>query len=270
MARIRSIKPEFFTSLTIADLTPEQRITFIGLWTHADDEGRCVDDARLIKAAIWPLDDRTAADIETDLGVLSESSLILRYTLNRKRYLVVRSWAEHQRINRPTPSKLPPPPQGPILGATCTDGDSSTPHGVLTEGSLAERKGKEQGKEQGTGKGNPSPPPAACASDDPGPAFDEFWSRYPRKAGKSEAAKSWIKAMKDGADSALLLAAVKTHADYHVAAKTEQQFIPHASTWLNQKRYEDEPLPLPRTKSGPSTAPREMSEEEMQSALEFG
>ena len=61
MARIRSIKPEFFTSLTIADLTVEQRLTFIGLWTHVDDEGRCVDDSRLIKAAIWPLDDRTAA-----------------------------------------------------------------------------------------------------------------------------------------------------------------------------------------------------------------
>jgi hypothetical protein len=106
MARIRSIKPEFFTSLTIADLTPEQRLTFIGLWTHVDDEGRCVDDARLIKAAIWPLDDRTAADIEGDLGVLSESSLILRYTLNRKRYLAVRGWSEHQKINRPTPKNL--------------------------------------------------------------------------------------------------------------------------------------------------------------------
>lgn len=268
MPRIRSIKPEFFTSLTVADLTPEQRLTFIGLWTHADDEGRCVDDARLIKAAIWPLDDRTTADIEEDLRALSESSLILRYTLNRKRYMAVRGWAEHQRINRPTASKLPPPPEAPIPDLTCGDEDSRTPHGGVTDDSLAERKGKEQGKEQGTGKGTPSPPPAASTSD-PGPAFDEFWSRYPRKAGKSEAAKSWVKAMKAGADSALLLAAVKTHADYHVAAKTEQQFIPHASTWLNQKRYEDEPLPLPRTNTGPPTAPRYMTDEEKKSALEF-
>ncbi|MEV1097461.1 hypothetical protein AB0I87_18565 [Streptomyces sp. NPDC049952] len=271
MARIRSIKPEFFTSLTVADLTPEQRLTFIGLWTHADDEGRCVDDARLIKAAIWPLDDRSTADIENDLGALSESSLILRYTLNRKRYMAVRGWAEHQRINRPTASKLPPPPDGPIPDLTSANEPSPTPHGELTEDSLAERKGKEQGKEQGTGKGTTSPPPAASTSD-PGPAFDEFWSRYPRKAGKSEAVKAWVKAMKDGADAALLLGAVKAHADYHLAVKTEQQFIPHASTWLNQKRYEDEPPQLPRS-AGPQTAPRDtshMTEEEKRSALQFG
>jgi hypothetical protein len=103
---------------------------------------------------------------------------------------------------------------------------------------------------------------------DPGPAFDEFWSRYPRKAGKSEAAKAWNKAIKDGADSAVILAALKAHAEYHAAVKTEQQFIPHASTWLNQKRYDDEPPQLPR--SAPSqTAPRFMTDEEKARALNF-
>ncbi|MFE9432391.1 hypothetical protein ACFYNA_15535 [Streptomyces sp. NPDC006640] len=269
MPRIRSIKPDFFTSLTVADLSYEQRLTFIGLWTHVDDEGRCVDDARLIKAAIWPLDDRTAADIEGDLGGLSESSLIIRYTLNRKRYLAVRGWAEHQKINRPTASKLPAPSEGQILGVTCIDEDSRTPHGDVTDDSPGERKGKEQGKEQG--KEVAPPPSAASTRDDPGPAFDDFWSQYPRKAGKSEAAKSWVKAIKGGADSTSLLAAVKAHADYHLAAKTEQQFIPHASTWLNQKRYEDEPPPLPRG-TGVPTAPRDtshMTEEEKQDVLTF-
>ncbi|WP_392750614.1 HNH endonuclease [Streptomyces sp. LN590] len=141
-------------------------------------------------------------------------------------------------------------------------------NGSLTS-SLAEGKGREGNREgNGTGKGTPSPPPAASTSDDPGPAFDEFWSRYPRKAGKSEAAKSWVKATKAGADPDLLLAALKAHADYHQAAKTEQQYIPHASTWLNQKRYEDEPPSLPRS-AGPQTAPRHMTEEEKKRALQF-
>jgi hypothetical protein len=111
MARIRSIKPEFFSSLTIASLPLTARLTFIGLWTHVDDEGRCVDEARLVKAAVWPLDDRTAADVESDLRVLSESSLILRYRVGERSYLTVLGWGEHQRINRPTKSKLPPPPE---------------------------------------------------------------------------------------------------------------------------------------------------------------
>ncbi|KOG33321.1 hypothetical protein [Streptomyces resistomycificus] len=158
MARIRTIKPEFFTSLTIADLTPEQRLTFIGLWTHADDAGRCVDDARLIKAAIWPLDDRTAADIEIDLKALTESSLITRYTLNRKRYIAVTGWIEHQRINRPTPSKLPAPEEGdptPPDPVTRHDSDSLNTHAHLSEDSSQERKGREGNRE---GKGNPPTP----------------------------------------------------------------------------------------------------------------
>src|SRR4051812_5042750 len=148
MARIRTIKPEFFTSLTIADLTPEQRLTFIGLWTHVDDEGRCVDDPRLIKAALWPLDDRTSADIEDDLRALTEASLITRYTLTRKRYMVVNGWQEHQRINRPTPSRHPAPDDGEITPPkppACGDESSVSPHACLTEDSRPERN-----REQGT------------------------------------------------------------------------------------------------------------------------
>jgi hypothetical protein len=158
VARIRTIKPEFFTSLTIADLPLTARLTFIGLWTHVDDAGRCVDDPRLIKAAVWPLDDRTAADIETDLKLLSESSLITRYMLNRKRYLAVTGWDEHQRINRPTPSKLPAPEQGEPLPpdpVTRDNGDSLSTHAHLSEDSPQERKGKEGNRE---GKGTPPTP----------------------------------------------------------------------------------------------------------------
>lgn len=156
MARIRTIKPEFFTSLTVADLPLTARLTFIGLWTHVDDEGRCVDDARLIKAAVWPLDDRTAFDVETDLKALTESSLITRYVVNEKRYMAVTNWREHQRINRPTPSNLPGPDQhesptpGPGSGI---NEDSVSAHGGLNEDSPLERKGKEQGEEQGREQG---------------------------------------------------------------------------------------------------------------------
>jgi hypothetical protein len=158
MARIRTIKPDFFTSLTIAELTPEQRLTFIGLWTHADDAGRCIDDARLIKAAVWPIDDRTAADIEIDLKALTELSLITRYTLNRKRYIAVTNWKEHQRINRPTDSKLPAPEDGdptPPSPVTRHDSDSLSAHAHFSEDSSQERKGKEGNRE---GKGNPPTP----------------------------------------------------------------------------------------------------------------
>jgi hypothetical protein len=176
MARIRTVKPEFFTSLTVAGLSVEARLTFIGLWTHVDDQGRCVDDPRLIKAAVWPLDDRISADIERDLRELTESSLILRYKVGERSYLCVRAWDEHQRINRPTKSRLPAPPDDPPPPASGQDAswrpaetpgerpENSLPasksvraHAQLTEDSLAERN-REQGKEQGKEQGLATPP----------------------------------------------------------------------------------------------------------------
>jgi hypothetical protein len=196
MARIRTIKPEFFTSLTVADLTPEQRLTFIGLWTHVDDEGRCVDDPRLIKAAIWPLDDRTAADIEIDLKALTESSLITRYTLNRKRYLAVTGWEEHQRINRPTASKLPAPEEGdptPPDPVTRHNGASLSTHAQLSEDSPQERKGKEGNRE---GKGTPLPPashqPHADSFEGPSGKThselmaEDWWQQYGRRTAQTK------------------------------------------------------------------------------------
>lgn len=154
MARIRTVKPEFFTSLTIASLTVEARLTFIGLWTHSDDEGRCVDDTRLIRAALWPLDDRSFGDVEKDLSALADASLIVRYQVSGKRFLAVAGWSEHQKINRPSKSRLPPPPHRPeppptSVNSGFTEG-SLHPHGDDTEDSLGERKGKEQGTGKGT------------------------------------------------------------------------------------------------------------------------
>lgn len=196
MPRIRTIKPEFFTSLTIADLSLPARLTFIGLWTHVDDAGRCVDDARLIKAALWPLDDRTAADVESDLRELTESSLITRYTLNRKRYIAVSGWDEHQRINRPTPSKLPAPEQGeqaPSSPATRGNSDSLNAHAQLTEDSPQERKGKEGNRE---GNGTPQPPTSEQGSEAgrEGPSSktksdvitEEWWGKYGRRVAQTK------------------------------------------------------------------------------------
>ncbi|MDT0432775.1 hypothetical protein [Streptomyces salyersiae] len=173
MARIRTIKPTFFTSLTIADLSYEQRLTFIGLWTHVDDEGRCIDDARLIKAAVWPLDDRTAADVEEDLRALTEYSLITRYTLTRRSYIAVTGWSEHQRINRATPSKYPAPEQGEKAAEpapTCGDEDSPSTHTQLTEDSPQERN-REQGTGNREGNGESSAP--APRTPDPAPDRDD-------------------------------------------------------------------------------------------------
>lgn len=69
--------------------------------------------------------------------------------------------------------------------------------------------------------------------------FDEFWQVYPRKAGKAAAKTAWVKAT-EKQDPDLLISAAKTYRD---DPNREDGFTAHASTWLNQERWEDEPLP---------------------------
>jgi hypothetical protein len=148
MPRIRTVKPGFFRSLTLSELEPRTRLTFVGLWCYVDDSGRGVDDPRLVKAEVWPLDDDVPATlVESDLKALAAVGVLHRYqTDDGRRYIHVSNWAEHQRISHPTDSDLPvcpcaggqPPPSGE------KPEDSVKPHEPLRpEGKGKEGKGRE-------------------------------------------------------------------------------------------------------------------------------
>jgi hypothetical protein len=170
MARIRTYKPSFFRSEDVAALTFRARLTWLGLWPHCDDEGRMKDNAKLIKGDVWPLDDVSLEDVEEDLAQLAAEGRIVRYEVDGRRYLAVTNWLEHQRIQKPTPSKIPPPP-----------GSGSTPGGVEDRsGSATGGKGREEEGKGGEGERASAPPPppdsrprcqrhAHLADDDPGP-----------------------------------------------------------------------------------------------------
>lgn len=138
MARIRSIKPEFWSSAQVVECSVNARLLFIGLWNFCDDAGRTDDLPRQIKMKVFPGDDFTADDIHGFLSELAVNGLIIRYEADGKRFLQVTGW-HHQKINRPNPSKIPEPPD--------------TSHGAITEPHPPEGKGKEE-----EGK-TPSPDP---------------------------------------------------------------------------------------------------------------
>ena len=67
--------------------------------------------------------------------------------------------------------------------------------------------------------------------------FEEWWNLYPRKDGsKSKAFEGWKKATSKFIDVAELLSA--TGKFKQSCAGKEKAYIPHATTWLNQKRWE--------------------------------
>ena len=68
--------------------------------------------------------------------------------------------------------------------------------------------------------------------------FENFWSQYPKKVGKLTARRSWEKLSQENQQKAL--EAIVEHRKYWTAKGTELDYIPHASTWLNNQRFFDE------------------------------
>lgn len=108
MARIRSIKPEFWTDEDISCLSEPARLAAIGLLNHSDDEGYFKAHPMLVKAAIFPLSDPSVSIH----GIISELSRINYIRLctgtDGKQYGMVRNFTVHQKVNRPNKSKIKP------------------------------------------------------------------------------------------------------------------------------------------------------------------
>lgn len=110
--RIRSIKPEFWTSEDIAKYDYFTRLLFIGLWSYVDDNGVGRDNPNLIFADLFPLsrDPReTIERVSDSLQHLHEGGQIARYTVEDKPFLSIVKWKDHQRIDRPGKPRYPLP-----------------------------------------------------------------------------------------------------------------------------------------------------------------
>lgn len=68
--------------------------------------------------------------------------------------------------------------------------------------------------------------------------FEQFWAFYPRKVGKTKAVKVWQRLSR--ADRGLAFDALKKHVELWRRKQVAQEFIPHPTSWLNGRRWEDE------------------------------
>ena len=167
--RIRSVKPELRTSERVASWPIPLRYFWVLLWGYVDDYGRGRDNARLIRADAFPLDDDvTVATIEEWVEILVAERVVDRYEVDGTRYLFITNWAEHQRVDRPTKQRIPCP-HG-LLDGSCADGHkvsdegvpapSGNPRDTLASHSMLEGDG--EGEEEGEGEVSTTPPPLGC------------------------------------------------------------------------------------------------------------
>lgn len=107
MARIRTIKPELPHSETLGAVSRDARLLFVNLFTIADDSGRARATSRLLASLLYPYDDDAPRLMDRWLAELSRVGAIRLYSVNDVTYLDIPKWLEHQKIDRPSESRLP-------------------------------------------------------------------------------------------------------------------------------------------------------------------
>ncbi|MES1987100.1 MAG: hypothetical protein V4440_03565 [Pseudomonadota bacterium] len=166
MSRIRTVKPELWTSEQIASCSRDARLLFIGMWSFCDDAGVHPASYMRLKMEILPADDCSTDEIKKWVNELIANDLLREYAIDDQFYWIVTGWSKHQRIDRPT-YKFPKPlsgfkkisdnsaaiPRGLTDNSTSPfrdlDDYSASSQGVIDEPSTTEWKGMEgNGKEK--------------------------------------------------------------------------------------------------------------------------
>jgi len=106
MARIRTVKPEFWSDGDMLKLSRDARLFYIGLWNFCDDNGVLEYDLTSMKARIFP-NDRISVD--KLLKELVDIGKALIYEVEKRQYIFIKNLANHQVIDRPRKSHLPLP-----------------------------------------------------------------------------------------------------------------------------------------------------------------
>jgi len=112
--RIRSTKPEFWRSHTIAELEWDVRFVLKGLEAYVDDNGVGKDDVELIAADVFPRDTlrsphATCMRLQEAFNTLFRHGLIVRYIYEGQPLIYIDRWKDIQKINRPSRGRFPRP-----------------------------------------------------------------------------------------------------------------------------------------------------------------
>lgn len=231
MARIRTIKPEFFRHADLYEAERETglplRLAFAGLWTAADREGRFKWKPRELKLDCLPHDD---VDFSRVLDALVTRGWLVRYAVNGVTYGAIPTWGAHQIVNnREKASDIPEPNENNMLTREARVDDAKTTPLKQVQG---EGKGKEgEGKEISSAKPRPS-----MSSD-----FEELKRRYPKRLGDYKwalAERKFNALVKTGVPASAILAAVLRMGEtQRKLGNIGTQFVPMPASWLNSEDF---------------------------------
>ncbi len=214
--RNRILKKEFWCDEKIIELTPVERLLFLGMTNFADDTGIQIYSAKGLKAKVFPADSISVGVIENGLTKMSKLGLI--EFGNDNTLIRITNWDLHQKINRPYPSKY--------TFVEENNDDSMNVQGMVYEHSRPNNKNKKKNNNKNNNKENTN--------------FLVWYELYPRKTAKPKALARFEIIIKDHSLEDII-EGTKKWCDYWKNSHTEKQFIPYPATFLNQEQFNDEP-----------------------------
>ena len=185
MARMRTIKPGFFTNDQLAEIQPLGRLLFAGLWTMADREGRLEDRPKRIKAELLPYDECNADAL---LGELAQGGFIIRYEAAGHRYIQVTAFSKHQCPNvKELASTIPQPPENTAsydstVPAQCQDDASISLIGTEQNNTEQEQNRNRTSSSQANEKPEQESTPFQSDNDDDTVSVKEAQRQYQKAA----------------------------------------------------------------------------------------
>lgn len=211
----RILKDSICTSDSINELTWFEECLFYRLIVNCDDYGRFDGRVAIIRSRLFPLKTNvTDKAISDALNKLASKELVILYTYENKPYLYLPSWGKHQRL-RNSIEKYPSPEDSDILPQVAASCRELPPESESKKESESEYESNAHARD----------------------LFREWYEKYPRKIDPTKARKAWDKLKVDEP----LFEKIMLGLDKWIASWDDPQFIPHPTTWLNNRRWEAEP-----------------------------
>lgn len=109
MARIRTIKPEFWEDEKIGKLPLQARLLYIGTWNIADDNGVLRGNIAWIKSQVFPYDENLRiGEVKGWIDALVKARMLIPFLYREESYYVIRTFRSHQRIDTRYSNELIP------------------------------------------------------------------------------------------------------------------------------------------------------------------
>lgn len=85
------------------------------------------------------------------------------------------------------------------------------------------------------------------------PLFARFWDAYPRKVGKGEARKAWVRLVKADVDLDQVIAGAERYRDDPLRKRRGDEYTKHPGPWLNAERWADQTSSADGVRRDPNT-----------------